>query len=503
MESQRPEHPPATPAAPAAPAGAPAKSVAPTAAPKWENFAALVKSHRDAVGRRKEGGVAEQSPLEILEEVNMLQRHLDALTRRRRYTQWQLFAEWWKWIAEPEHSQGTAKEREAVVNGLVSQIHEYEDKAGNFERRIEQSIHDLKETHGVPCEKAPTERFYTPKDPSLFVAGIPNPWPADYNQSVSVRLDSQIVRAITLPDPQPWGGLGVFLAAVESWKVLPESFGNIASVIISEFAVIRVREGNGSEMATAAPSPPNAVFPSYRCSYNAEVNDYSSWNNVQPFFPLFCEWEAVYYHIPFDFWELQDGASPFAADMKTMRYGLRDIPQHITDTRVLSGRNMLLLQTGLSLDRDFVRVLDKMTDSEKTAAWDPQWGALLMGAPILSSTMKGLRAHLTTRVSATHVKPTLHIPGETAVALPGAAEAAREIGFIDKAGKEVVSLVGEQTGLTPYGSLVEVGDEHCPFKPVSHGQMVLTKMNIVDRFGQVLSPLTDQGGPKARKEKLE
>lgn len=230
---------------------------------------------------------------------------------------------------------------------------------------------------------------------------------------------------------------------------------------------------------------------------------YCNWDGKQPFFPLFCEWEAVYYHIPFEHWEIQSGASSVARDMATLRYGIRSEAEiaGITDRRVLSGRNTLLPQTCEALANDFARLLDRMAGAgEVPVDSNPAgWPSMMKELPILSTLMKGLRAHLTTQVSEMHIKPTVHAPGKHPTVLESAAAAAADIGFT----VDSLSLVGDQTGLTPYGDSIEADPDHCPFKPVSHGQMVVTKLNIVDRFGQVLSAMPDQGGPKSTESALK
>lgn len=44
-----------------------------------------------------------------------------------------------------------------------------------------------------------------------------------------------------------------------------------------------------------------------------------------------------------------------------------------------------------------------------------------------------------------------------------------------------------RSALTPYANLLsfdKVNYPGVPFKPVTHGQMMFTKLNIVDKFGQ-------------------
>ncbi|KAF4472341.1 hypothetical protein FALBO_751, partial [Fusarium albosuccineum] len=51
-------------------------------------------------------------------------------------------------------------------------------------------------------------------------------------------------------------------------------------------------------------------------------------------------------------------------------------------------------------------------------------------------------------------------------------------------------LINSNSALTLYAALVNFTDsEHCPFKPVTHGQFRFRKFNVIDKFGQSLMPI--------------
>jgi hypothetical protein len=82
------------------------------------------------------------------------------------------------------------------------------------------------------------------------------------------------------------------------------------------------------------------------------------------------------------------------------------------------------------------------------------------------------------------VKPNVHVQGDRAV-IPLKAAFRTDIEF-DKVG---IAKIDGESALTPYGDSFPFGTDHypgVPFKPVTHGQLVLTKINIVDNFGQVV-----------------
>ena len=60
--------------------------------------------------------------------------------------------------------------------------------------------------------------------------------------------------------------------------------------------------------------------------------------------------------------------------------------------------------------------------------------------------------------------------------------------------REFLERIQSETHATPYANFVEFGADDLPaggspLKPATHGQLVFTKINIVDRFGQVVSVL--------------
>jgi hypothetical protein len=71
-------------------------------------------------------------------------------------------------------------------------------------------------------------------------------------------------------------------------------------------------------------------------------------------------------------------------------------------------------------------------------------------------------------------------------ALIAAIIAAIDIGFT----QADCNLIGEESALTPYGAIKDFSKlQHQPFKGVTHGQFCFTKLNIVDKFGQVVSAI--------------
>ncbi|KAG8526105.1 uncharacterized protein KY384_000098 [Bacidia gigantensis] len=66
-----------------------------------------------------------------------------------------------------------------------------------------------------------------------------------------------------------------------------------------------------------------------------------------------------------------------------------------------------------------------------------------------------------------------------------------EIGFV---GKADIMLMAGHTSKTPFASLIDIPAQRSPFKACTHGQFRFTKLNIIDKFGQIVrgvQPYTD------------
>lgn len=114
--------------------------------------------------------------------------------------------------------------------------------------------------------------------------------------------------------------------------------------------------------------------------------------------------------------------------------------------------------------------------------------------------MEGLTTNLLIVGQGTHVQPNYNEPGQQgSKQIPAALAVAAAIGFTNSD----FNLIGEETALTPYGALVDFSKPtNRPFKGVTHGQFRLSKFNIIDKFGQVISaippkqPLKDEDAIK-------
>lgn len=174
--------------------------------------------------------------------------------------------------------------------------------------------------------------------------------------------------------------------------------------------------------------------------------------------------------------------------------------QWLKDSRRLSGRILVLPQPSFALQAVVAQVLASAPDSElPDSLKDPdkdeetkKKDAFVAAAgklKFVSGQLTGLTDALLTLATGSHVKPNLREAGELIVPIKAAVDIGQAIGL----SQEDFTLVDAETAKTPYGTLTNFTGAPAPFKPVSHGQFAITKLTIVDKFGQaVCCPPTER-----------
>jgi hypothetical protein len=171
-------------------------------------------------------------------------------------------------------------------------------------------------------------------------------------------------------------------------------------------------------------------------------------------------------------------------------------PNNQLDQRLVSGRTLILPQqifslksmvAGIPLTPDVIAAYN-LTGDEVTAL---QKKIDLM--EYISCPLSGFTNHLLTLVEGSHVKP-LARNSSTADPIPlSAAVKASQIVTSPTTNPifppDILSLINTQSALTPYGNLIGFPSgpsSPAGFKAVTHGQVMFTKFNIIDKFGQAV-----------------
>lgn len=365
-----------------------------------------------------------------------------------------LYACWWnaaslRKVPLQEHQPARDKIR-TEARKIVARL----DELDKCIKKTQNSVHSAKEVlKGLigkkELEAIPTSPFGQHQDPTVLMAGAKSGWPDKFNETLPVRLASEIS-----PDAS------TVVTQDEAW--LESEFKDISRPVVS---LLRELE---------APSPKGVSNP-----YEA-VEDM---NNTQGWFPLFLEWELEYYHVPFDRWRLESDQ-----DTGRWRYVIPTDSQLLLpidkdvgkDVRIITGRSAFLPETGKSLRTRIEQLLAQ--SSEKTDQDKKRFEETLRDATGLEyfvADLSGLAEHLTTRRRGHHPRP----------------KADDDSGIEETLGLQAGDLHPLETNgpsnLAPYGISTPLDpaytDEFSPFKPVTHGQARFTKFAIVDKFGQVVS----------------
>lgn len=123
--------------------------------------------------------------------------------------------------------------------------------------------------------------------------------------------------------------------------------------------------------------------------------------------------------------------------------------------------------------------------------------SLVSGLDYLSTTLQGLTSQLVTRETGTHVNPIAFVNGQAKLT-PAANAAISAIGMTEQEFYDMASADGDVMQTTPFAGLTPIPADpvYSPFKPVTHGQMRFTKLNFVDRWGQVLQAIRPSYDPQ-------
>lgn len=416
--------------------------------------------------------------LDNIQLLNLYQTRLDATERKLKSSRWQLFAEWWKFVSDGDNdvSGGTDAEKdkakkkwEAYARAALDLTNEV--RALNaIQEDMAQKISTKKSE--VECKVASTAPYFLRKDPTLCIAGLDSGWPADYMNALHVRLDHELFTDAQVADVVSKDGMfKELLQDVLDLLPLDKSLKTVAGRLLAETRDHKLADANGKI-----------------------TTGFKSWGGENPFMPLFIEFEILYYHIPFNKWNVRLRNSPVGHNYQQIRYGLNstlyDDPKkdNQKDWRTASGRVLVLPQPVFSLEASVNSVLSNAGPLPKDV--DPQYiGEHIKELKFISAPLSGITNHLLTRVDGGHVVPYVRGQGEKPVALVAAVKAGTIPGLLDSGPvKEMLELIEGESALTPYGNLFNFGHgfPSTPFKGVTSGQMMFTKINIIDKFGQAI-----------------
>ena len=214
-----------------------------------------------------------------LKKLNEVQRRMDVASRKLKSLSWDLFAEWWKFVSD----QANNDPKRQPYRERVRRIREQMDVLVPLIQRLQKSIKEDFKT--LPKKQAAGSSFFKRKDPTLCIAGMDSGWPADFLETVKVRLDHQL-----LQDADKLKMVESIFPNDQSPVPIHNKLRETAQRILAEFIANPVTDtppakpGDGNKDAEKPvgeqPNPPKRGF--------------KAWNGVNPFVPLFIEYELIY-----------------------------------------------------------------------------------------------------------------------------------------------------------------------------------------------------------------
>ena len=292
-----------------------------------------------------------------LSHVNRQQAVADLCLREAKWMQWQIWAEWWKWVQSS--ATHTHEERLAVHAKVNDMVHHHEMLISSAADRKEEIKHTAKKYN---WETSTQSRFYTCRDPTVLLCGMKSGWPTDWSDLLKVRLDHHIVKMDDIFDapPKGWDAFNSFASSLS--RKLPAALQSTAQLLLTEFFVLQAFPSNTPHLRQPLP---DLLFPLYHDKDNSEIEEVwrDRWNQRQPWFPLFVEWEIEYYHIDHDSW-VPSSRGPYGPPKLYFEIKSDADISHITDHRPISGRSLVLPHSN-SMLKDMVEKLLKNKNRPK------------------------------------------------------------------------------------------------------------------------------------------
>ncbi|KAF5644977.1 uncharacterized protein FTJAE_2601 [Fusarium tjaetaba] len=446
--------------------------------------------------------------IKALNDINSAQDYLNSLDRQVTALRWNMFAYWWDYLSsitepDPIKTGGAVADMTTAFTKLVTMRNNTATKVRELVRKLPEGL----------AKQGALPPFSEARDPTLLVAGVESGWPWDFLHDLDARLDTQIAApSSSIPPVKPsWEA---FLKTTLS--KLPQGLTDAGNNLVDEFLALNPGNPNQPAPGGGYKLPLYHDLDKTHILPNGKIPWRDRWENRQAWFPLFLEWIAEYNHVPFTpftpvddkcqtipaCWSLEPQESwPSRTQAQKLRYGIKTgielADECLHDKRTVSGRVLILPQASQNLQTLVESILDNLPDGYLEPDQVEELKDHLHELAFLSSPLSGFTNHLITRAQGNHIKPTLRSAADSASnatddTLPF--KAAIEVGSKANFKDSQLRIMGVETDMTPYGTLVQVGslnNEYCPFKPVTHGQFRFTTLNIIDKFGQAI-PIIDQ-----------
>ena len=458
-------------------------------------------------------------------KIDRRQAYADALERHENYLRHRLFCEWWKrraripggkWSDPKVHADTHRRVREdlAALNLVRTKKLKYNQNTV------------IKEDQAAKMHPTAKDEFFSWTVPSIIVGGCEQPWPAEFLTTEKYKprkLEALPFHGTKSHDfVQKWlNGLvnnkdNAHLCVAHDMKLffesekwmakvkaaghegnkglmkLPNIFNSLDNLGALKFStpgwVGVTVDALMQEWAYTLSFGDPEKLPTPKPAYYSREDTY--WENTQPCKALFVEWELDYYHLPKRFWRLERNPDGTADYRISPNVNISSFDMMEAHKRTMSGRSILRPNAEWPMTTLVKQMLDKLDGpaleegrvhlqrAKKNGGILENLTSVLKNLNLLSANLEGFTDNLLTLHSGLHISP---YEPENKAPKKGTTERDLLDALLDtKDGQDV----------TPYGEddfSIMIAEKD--FKPVTHGQARFTKFNIVDKFGQVVSPI--------------
>ncbi|CAM1505214.1 Fc.00g108510.m01.CDS01 [Cosmosporella sp. VM-42] len=390
-----------------------------------------------------------------LSNLNEIQMMLDTCTREQEQLVKRLYWCWW-------NAAGLRNAPSSILRSRREKVRTQAQEIALRMATIAKAIVSLKRSiladktkleneigKGKVLVGAPANAFGHHQDPAVVVAGTRSGWPPGFNDSLPIRLASEIA-----PQRASDGNEKTWLDGI-----LPK-VSRPCNSLLREFDEVDA----GIRRTGWKPNP------------YASLEDMGG---SQGWFPLFLEWELEYYHIPFSRWVLKSNEK-----VGGWRYVVPDkMPDDATvgaDMRTIHGRTVFVPEPGKTLKTRFQQLFDRFPAAD-VASQTQRDDVLAKVANLeyFSAPLAGFADNLLTLQRGHHSRP---------------ASQDKDIQNVMGLSQDILAVLEKASNeQAPYGATTWLPPSYTanfsPFKPVVHGQARFTKLAIVDKFGQIVSGL--------------
>lgn len=427
--------------------------------------------------------------LVALRLANATQAKLGTLYRTLPALRWELFTYWWTYLCDPKYGGEDPTTIEKKVRKLSDRLAQILAEKGpqSVYYELPKSIGEILTAKGeVIAEAGTAERFYQYQDPTLLIAGLESGWSEGHMEDTPALSSAHF-------KGNRFSALHIDGASADTQSARDEMEKLILKVMPSKLEPKTVAMGVVDAFLVFDDKGKNLVN-------DLEQNE---WNG-QPWCPLILEWEAEYYHIPFESWQMNRLRVNKPGTTEHVQWGFPDdkdvskIEGVLENFRRFHGRVLLLPQPGFSLDAKVKQLFTNVNPEELNKAIDETQRKRLItlletAFPYLSSPLAGLTDHLLTVQQGTHINPNERKPKSTE---PEPTYQAIQLAGSIGVHEIELKRVADETGPTPYANQVlGLSQKYPAFKPATHGQFRFTKINIIDKFGQAISVIDQSPAP--------